>query len=80
MKCTIAESKNVNTLDKNYYGTDNDGKINVVEFETASQQGKVNYSWDTNTKIKKVTNNGSVQIAKSTTKDATDTGTKEEAK
>ncbi len=63
VKCVIAENKSIEGPKANPYGTANsDGKVNVLEFEskTLSQNENIQYQWDKNSPVTRVSNNGSI--------------------
>lgn len=61
IKCVIAETKEVDKLDENYFGTlKKDNSVSLINFETSSEVEEIEFPWDTKSNITEITNNGSI--------------------
>lgn len=81
IKCVIAETEK-STTDSVYGQQTEDGKVNVLEFKTNPKAEKIDYSWNTDSKVTKIANKGSImksvkQSQSSNVEQTTTTDTKE---
>lgn len=59
IKCIIAETEK-STTDSVYGKQTSDGKVNVLEFKTNPKAEKIDYSWNTDSKVTEITHKGSI--------------------